>query len=170
MLWQAARQRGSSKVECSPAQNNASSDGSGVRPEPEQTPIVLTSFRSAAYSGLLRASGGGKRNCDGRVSTHGVSEAYCGPAPDALSSGVGRQTPTAPGVPTMPSAPANGGGGGAFPSVSLQAQMVSATVCPQVTPAAMELAFSVNASAASEALRRVVSVGLCAGYRSTRIA
>src|ERR1700675_2664937 len=137
-------------------------------------PITFSSLRSAAYSGLLRASGGGKRNCDGRVRTHGGIEASGGPPPDArgepLASGVGRQTPTAAGVPTMPSTPSNGGGGGAFPSVSLQAQMASATVCPQATPAAIELDFSFSASAASDAFRWVVSIPLCNGYRLRRIA
>src|SRR5437016_6832656 len=107
-------------------------------------PITFSSLRSAAYSGLLRAGGGGRRNCDGRISTHGVIEANCGPAPDAPGEllgnpwGVGRQAPTAPGVPTIPSTPRNGGGAGAIPSVSLQAQIASATVCPQATPAAMD--------------------------------
>src|SRR5215472_6179931 len=49
------------------AQNNAISDCSFERLALERLPISLTSLRSAAYSGLLRASGGGKRNCDGRV-------------------------------------------------------------------------------------------------------
>jgi hypothetical protein len=36
----------------------------------------------------------------------------------------------------MPSTPSEGGGGGALPSVRRQAQMASATVRPQATPAA----------------------------------
>ena len=49
--------------------------------------------------------------------------------------------------------PKNGGGVGANPSVSLQAQMASATLCPQAMPAAIELAVSVAASAATDAFR-----------------
>src|ERR1700682_6467387 len=104
-------------------------------------PITFSSLRSAAYSGLLRASGGGSRNCDGRISTHGVIEANCGPAPDTPGKllgnpcGVGRQAPTAPGGPTMPDTPKNGGGPGRIPTVSRQAQMASATSRPQATPA-----------------------------------
>jgi len=49
--------------------------------------------------------------------------------------------------------PRNGGGAGVNPSVSLQAQMASATVCPQAIPAAMDEAFSSAASAASDAFR-----------------
>ena len=108
--------------------------------------MTFTSLRSAAYSRLVRARGGGKRNSEGRLSTQGVIVAICGVAPEALAGGVGRQTPTT-------GAPRNGGGGGVNPSVSREVQMASATVCPQATPAAMELAFSVNASAASDALR-----------------
>src|SRR5439155_17384216 len=85
--------------------------------------ISLTSLRSAAYSELLRASGGGKRNSEGRVSTQGVIVASCGVAPDALAGGVGRQKPREFGVPAMLCTPKNGGGVGANPSVSLQAQM-----------------------------------------------
>src|SRR6266436_9150166 len=132
--------------------------------------MTFTSLRSAAYSGLLRERGGGKRNCDGRVSTHGVIVAICGVAPEAFAGGVGRQAPTAPSAPTRPSTPRNGGGVGANPSVSRDAQMASATVWPQATPAAMDSAFSVNASAVSDAFRRIVSVPLCAGYRFRRIA
>src|SRR6266567_102778 len=111
-------------------------------------PIVFSSLRSAAYSGLLRASGGARRNCDGRASTHGVIVANCGPAPGAPGEllgnpcGVGRQAPTAPGVPTMPSTPRNGGGAGVIPSVSRQAQMASATVCPQAIPELIDCVFS----------------------------
>src|SRR5271169_189606 len=114
-------------------------------------PISLTSLRSARYSGSLRASGGGMRNCDGCVSTNGVTVASCGVAPDALAGGVGRQKPTEFAVPAMLCTPKNGAGVGAKPSVSLQAQMASATVCPHATPAAMESDLSVEASAASDA-------------------
>src|SRR5258706_16424091 len=76
--------------------------------EPERVPITFTSLRSAAYSWLSRARGGGKRNCEGRVSTHGVMVAVCGVAPEALVGGVGRQTPTF-------GAPGNGSGGGGDP-------------------------------------------------------
>src|ERR1700741_4683726 len=86
------------------AQNNAISDCSGVRIEPERTPITFTSLRSAAYSALLRARGGGKRNCDGRLSTHGVMVAICGVAPEALAGGVGLQAPTSR-VPMTPCTP-----------------------------------------------------------------
>src|SRR5258708_8123652 len=94
--------------------------------------MSFTSLRSAAYSALLRASGGGKRNCDGRVSTHGVMVAICGVAPDALSGGVGRQKPTAAGDPTIPSTPRNGGGGGRNPTGRRRAQIASATAWPPV--------------------------------------
>src|ERR1700756_2977765 len=117
-------------------------------------PMTFTSLRSAAYSGLVRANGGGKRNCEGRVRTHGVMVAICGVAPEALAGGVGRQKPTAPGVPTMLSTPKNGGGVGAKPSVSREVQTASATVWPQATPAAIASGFSVNARAASEVVRR----------------
>src|SRR5467141_5434789 len=132
-------------------------------------PIDFTSLKSAAYSALLRATGGGKRNCDGRVRTQGVMVAICGVAPKALAGGVGRQAPTA-GVPTTPCTPINGGGVGANPSVSREVQMASATVWPQATPAAMDSTFSVDASAISDAFSRVVSVPLCAGYSFRRIA
>src|SRR6267154_6423173 len=92
------------------------------------------------YTSLVRASGAHKRNCDGRLSTHGVMVAICGVAPKALAGGVGRQTPTA-GAPATPCAPMNGGGGGANPSVSRAFQTASATVCPQATPAVMASAF-----------------------------
>src|ERR1700731_1250522 len=133
------------------AQNNASSVCSLERLALERLPISLTSLRSAAYSGLLRASGGGKRNCEGRVSTQGVIVASCGVAPDAFAGGVGRQKPREFGVPAMLCTPKNGGGVGANPSVSFQAQMASATLCPHATPAAMDSGFSVEASAASDA-------------------
>ena len=151
------------------AQNNASSVCCATRVGLESSPIALTSLKSAAYSGLLRPSGGGKRNCDGRLSTHGVMVAICGVAPKALAGGVGRQKPTAD-VPATPCTPMNGGGAGTNPSVSLVVQMASATVWPQATPAAIACGFSVNASAASEASRRAVSVPVCAGYSFKRIA
>src|SRR5207247_6109005 len=118
-------------------------------------PITFSSFRSAAYSGLLRASGGGRRNCDGLLSTHGVMEANCGPAPGALANGVGRQAPTT-------ATPTNGGGAGAIPSVSRHAQMASATVCPQAIPELIDSAVSFEDSAASEASRCAVRVVVCA--------
>src|ERR1700686_3782857 len=151
------------------AQNNASSDWPVRRSEREIWSVTSNSLRSAACSAVLKARGGAKRNWDGRVSTHGVMVAICGVAPEALAGGVGRQKPTAPGVPTMPRTPRNGGGGGANPSVSREAQMASATVWPQATPWEMDGAFSVDASAASDVFRRVVSAALCAGYKSTRI-
>src|SRR5215470_6364255 len=106
--------------------------------------MVLTSSTSATNAGLFKASGAGSRNCDGRVSTHGVIVANCGPAPLALSRGVGRHTPGT-------FAPRNGGGGGAFPSARRIFQMLSATVWPQAIPLAMEGAVSLRV--ASEALR-----------------
>src|SRR5262244_668280 len=130
--------------------------------------MVLVSLRSAANSALLRAYGGGKRNCEGRVKTHGVIVANWGPAPNAFAGGVGLQYPTAAGVPTMPSTPSNGGGVGAFPSVNLHAQIASATVCPHKTPSTIDCALSVRA--ASEAFRWIVSAVFCAGYTSRRIA
>src|SRR5258706_7089732 len=95
--------------------------------EPERVPITFTSLRSAAYSWLVRARGGGKRNCDGRVSTHGVMVAICGVAPEALAGGVGRQTPTF-------GAPRNGGGGGANPPVSRQGPKAPRTRCAPAGP------------------------------------
>src|SRR5437870_12173605 len=92
------------------AQNNATSVCSLERLVLARLPISLTSLRSAAYSGLLRASGGGKRNCEGRVSTQGVIVASCGVAPDAFAGGVGRQKPSEFGVPAMLWTPKNGGG------------------------------------------------------------
>ena len=56
-----------------------------------------------------------------------------------------------------------GGGGGANPSVIRQAQIESATVCPQATPAEMDDALSVSASVANDALSCVVSPALCVG-------
>ena len=114
-------------------------------------PISLTSLRSAVFSGLSRASGGGNRNCEGRVSTQGVIVAICGVAPDAFAGGVGRQKPREFAVPAMVWTPKNGGGVGLHPSMSLQAQMASATLCPHATPAAMDSGFSVKARAASDA-------------------
>src|ERR1700751_6151712 len=133
------------------AQNNAISVCSLERLVLVRLPISLTSFRSARYSGLERARGGGNRNWEGRVSTQGVIVASCGVAPDALAGGVGRQKPREFVVPAMLCTPKNGGGVGANPSVSLQAQMAFATLCPQATPAAMDSGFSVEASAASDA-------------------
>src|SRR5438552_8494308 len=135
------------------AQSNATSVCSLERLVLERLPISLTSLRSAVYSGLLRASGGDKRSCEGRVSTQGVIVASCGVAPDAFAGGVGRQKPSEFGVPAMLWTPKNGGGVGANPSVSLQARMASATLCPQPMPAAIELAVSVAASAATDAFR-----------------
>src|SRR5260370_21847792 len=94
--------------------------------------MTFTSLRSAAYSGLLRARGGGKRNCEGRVSTHGVMVAICGVAPEALVGGVGRQTPTF-------GAPRNGGGGGADPAGRPEGPMPSGTLLPPATPPALGL-------------------------------
>src|SRR5260370_42489761 len=105
-------------------------------------PIDFTSLKSAVYSALLRATGGGKRNCDGRLSTHGVMVAICGVAPKALAGGVGRQTPTA-GAPATPCAPMNGGAVGANPPVSRAFQTASATRCPPGTPAVVASPFSV---------------------------
>ena len=56
---------------------------------------------------ISAAYGGGRRNCDGRVKTHGVIEANCGPAPEAFPAfapvGVGRHIPAAaPGFKSMP--------------------------------------------------------------------
>src|ERR1700674_803363 len=102
--------------------------------------MLFISLYSAAYSALVRARGGGGRNCDGLRRTHGVMEANCGPAPVAFPKGVGRQTPTAVGDPTIPRTPTNGGGGGANPSVIRHAQMLSATLCPQAIPACIDLA------------------------------
>src|SRR6202171_2936883 len=133
------------------AQNNATSVCSLDRLVLDRLPISLTSLRSDRYSELLSASGGGKRNCDGRVSSQGVIVASCGVAPDAFAGGVGRQKPREFGVPAMLCTPKNGGGVGANPSVSFQVQMVSATLCPHATPAAMDSRFSVEASAASDA-------------------
>src|SRR5262249_44804382 len=121
-------------------------------------PMSLVSARSAANSGLFKAYGGGRRNCEGRVKTHGVIVANCGPAPGVLAGGVGRQNPTAAGVPTIPKTPSKGGGVGAFPSASLQFQIASATVCPQATPPAIACALSVRAD--SEAFRCAVSAAL----------
>src|SRR6202035_5868752 len=104
----------------------------------------------AAYSALFSASGGGKRNCDGLVSTQGVIEANCGPAPEANTVGVGRHTP-------VTAAPRNGGGGGRNPSVNRPFQIASATVCPHAIPALIESAFSSDASARIEASRFGVS-------------
>src|SRR5882762_4410515 len=87
--------------------------------------------------------------------THGVMVANCVATPEAFSNGVGRQTPTAADVPTIPRTPRNGGGGGAVPSVRRHAQILSATLCPQVTPACIDLALSAEASAAIEASWRL---------------
>src|ERR1700736_833825 len=73
------------------------------------------------------------------------------------------------GVPAMARTPSKGGGGGAKPSVCLQAQMALATVCPQATPCDMDCALSVIASAASEAFTCVASAEPCIGYASARI-
>src|ERR1700680_1467041 len=124
------------------AQNNATSVCSLDRLVLDRLPISLTWLRSDRYSGLLSASGGGKRNCEGRVSTQGVVVASCGVAPDAFAGGVGRQKPREFGGPAMLCTPKNGGGAGATPSASFQAQMASATVCPHATPAAMDLGLS----------------------------
>src|SRR4029077_4054755 len=120
------------------AQNNATSVCSLERLALERLPISRTSLRSARYSGLSRASGGGKRKSEGRVSTQGVIVASCGVAPDAFAGGVGRQKPREFDVPAMLCTPKKGGGVGANPSVSLQVQMASATLCPHATPAAMD--------------------------------
>src|SRR5438552_18793153 len=103
------------------AQNNATSVCSLERLVLERLPISLTSLRSAVYSGLLRASGGGKRNCEGRVSTQGAIVASCGVAPDAFAGGVGRQKPSVLGASAVLWRPNNGVGVGAQPSVRLQA-------------------------------------------------
>src|SRR5437879_812749 len=109
------------------AQNNATSVCSLERPALERLPISLTSLRSAAYSGLLRASGGGKRNSEGRVSTQGVIVASCGVAPAAFAGGVEREEPRDFGVPAMLCTPQIGGGGGTDRPVSLPAPLAGAT-------------------------------------------
>jgi hypothetical protein len=65
----------------------------------ESAPLFQNSLTGAgpernclAKAVLFSAGGAGSRNWDGRVRTHGV--AYCGPAPEALSSGVGHHIPT----------------------------------------------------------------------------
>src|SRR6202048_3407608 len=77
----------------------------------------------------------------------------------------------AAGVPAMARTPSKGAGGGAKPSVCLQAQMALATVCPQATPSDMDCALSVRASDASEAFTCVASAEGCIGfgYASARI-
>ena len=86
-------------------------------------PKVLVSVKSAAYSAVPSAGGGGSRNCDALTSTHGVIVANCGPAPVAPAA-VGRQKPTR-------STPTNGGAGsGAKPSRARASKIVSATSCP----------------------------------------
>src|SRR5258707_973154 len=80
-----------------------------------------------------------------------------GETPNALGGGGGRQTP-AGGVVSPPCPPMNGGGGGATPWAGRGARMASAPVCPRAPPAAMDSAFSVDASAASAAFSRVVSI------------
>src|ERR1700720_137621 len=75
----------------------------------------------------------------------------------------------AAGVPAMARTPSKGAGGGAKPSVCLQAQMALATGCPQAPPSDMDCALSVRASAASEAFACVASAEACLGYASPRI-
>ena len=87
-------------------------------------------------------------------------EANCGPAPGAFISGVGRQAPIAAVEPTIPSTPRNGGGAGAIPSVRRQAQMASATRCPQATPLLIDAPVSCGPRAARDVLRCAVSVAL----------
>src|SRR5438876_1227623 len=116
---------------------------------------------SDVKSALFKGGGAGSRNCEGRVRTHGVMVAYCGPAPEAFRSGVGRHTPAT-------FAPKNGGGGGAFPSVSRKFQMASATVWPHAAPLLIAKALSLKAP--NEALRWAVRLTLCAGYTCSRIA
>src|SRR5207245_10763285 len=117
------------------ARDTATFDCPLGQPALERLPSALTSLRSGACSGVLRASGGGKRNSEGGVSTQGVIVASCGVAPDALAGGVGRQKPSEFGVPAMLWTRKNGGGVGANPSVSLKAPMASATLCPHAPPA-----------------------------------
>src|SRR5258708_16040022 len=117
----------------SSAQNNATSVCSLERLVLERLPMSLTSLRSAAYSGLLRASGAAKRNCEGRVSTQGVIVASCGVAPDAFAGGVGRQKPRELSVPAMLSTPKHGAAVGANPSATLHAQLPSPPPFPPLT-------------------------------------
>src|SRR5437879_13741696 len=91
------------------AQNNATSVCSLERLALERLPISLTSLRSAAYSGLLRASGAGKRNCEGRVNTQGVMVASCGVAPEAFAGGVGHRQPREFALPAMLRTPKHAG-------------------------------------------------------------
>src|SRR4029077_3437252 len=146
-----------------PAQKRANSDWSLDRPDPLKDPIILTSLRSAASSALSRAKGGGKRNCSGRARTHGSIVANCGAAPGAFAKGVGRQAPTAAGMPTMLATPKNGGGAGAIPSLSRHCQIKKATFCPQSIPACTDWASSTALIALIDALRLSVSVEICAG-------
>ena len=87
----------------------------------------------------------------------------------SIQQGVGRHTPISAGVPTRPSAPTKGGGGGKNPSVNLQFQTASATFWPQAIPALIDFALS-PLSAAIDASRSAVSDVVSVGYCLTRIA
>ena len=89
--------------------------------------------------------------------------ANCGAAPEALNGGVGRQAPTAAGVPARLSTPRKGGGSGLRPSLRRQPQNALATRCPHCTPAVTEAALSWAAIAAIEASRCAFKAPLCAG-------
>src|SRR5260221_771254 len=116
---------------------------------------------SDVKSALFKAGGAGSLNCEGRVRAHGLMVAYGGPLRKAFRSGVGRHTPTT-------FAPKNGGGGGAFPSVSRKFQIASATVWPHAAPLLIAKALSLKAP--NEALRCAVRLTLCAGYTCSRMA
>jgi hypothetical protein len=66
---------------------------SGVRVEPVALPSALTSLSAAAYSGLVRAGGGGGRNWELLVTANGVMEGTCTLPAGLKSGGVGCHWP-----------------------------------------------------------------------------
>src|SRR6476661_5848588 len=116
------------------------------------------------YCGLPSAFGGGSRNCDARINTHGVIVANCGPAA-VVPAAVGRQKPTRS-IPTKP-----GAGSGAKPSVDLAARTASATYWPYINPAFISFGLSASGPEeipASDAVRCPFSEVTELGYSFAR--
>jgi len=127
-----ARQSGSSKGGVLPGPEQTNSDSSSFREEPLRPPLSLSRYSRPHTPRWRENSGGGRRNCDGRLSTLASWWHIVGPAPGALTFWVGRHTPDCRREPRCHKTPTR-----AVTRTRHQpvAHMASATACPHEIPA-----------------------------------